>query len=107
VRLLRVCPGFAEAWHKLGTLYYMQDDDKKSMDCLHRALEIEPRHFSALASAGEILLGEQEHEGAALAFHAALRVHPHFPGMRERLQALHPQALRSQALRSQALRPQN
>jgi tetratricopeptide (TPR) repeat protein len=88
VRLLRVCPGYAEAWHKLGTLYYLLTRDAESMTCLHRALEIEPRHFGALAAAGEILLGEDEKEGAALAFHAALRLHPHFDTMRERLLAL-------------------
>lgn len=88
VRLVRVCPGYAEAWHKLGTLYYLLTRDAESMACLHRALEIEPRHFGALAAAGEILLGEDEREGAALAFHAALRLHPHFDAMRERLLAL-------------------
>lgn len=88
VRLVRVCPGYAEAWHKLGTHYYLLTRDAESMACLHRALEIEPRHFGALAAAGEILLGEDEREGAALAFHAALRLHPHFDAMRERLLAL-------------------
>lgn len=88
VRLARVCPDYAEAWHKLGTLYYLLGADDQSMACLHRALELEPRHFGALASAGEILLGEAQTEGAALAFHAALRVHPHHAAVRERLQAL-------------------
>lgn len=88
VRLLRVCPGYAEAWHKLGTLYYLLGADAQSMACLHRALELEPRHFGALASAGEILLGDEEREGAALAFRAALRVHPHLTAVRERLQGL-------------------
>ena len=87
-RLLRVCPGYAEAWHKLGTLYYLLARDTECMACLHRALEIEPRHFGALASAGEILLGDAQNDGAALAFHTALRLHPHLTSVRERLQAL-------------------
>ncbi len=91
VRLLRVCPGYAEAWHKLGTLYYMLGEDEKSMACLHRALEIEPRHFGALASAGEILLGGADPEGAALAFHGALRLHPRLAGVRARLRTLRTQ----------------
>ena len=52
------------------------------------SLEIEPRHFAALSSVGEILLGCADHEGAALAFRSALRVHPHLSGVRERLQAM-------------------
>jgi len=85
VRLLRVCPGYAEAWHKLGTLLYLLGRDEESMAGLHRALALEPRHFAALASAGEILLDEGNAEGAMLAFRAALRVHPRFASVRARL----------------------
>jgi tetratricopeptide (TPR) repeat protein len=88
VRLIRSCPSYAEAWHKLGTLYYLLGADDDSMGSLHRALELEPRHFGALASAGEILFARGDREGAALAFSAALRLHPHFAGVRERLQAV-------------------
>ena len=88
VRLLRACPGYAEAWHKLGTLHYLLGRDEDSIAALHRALSREPRHFCALASVGEILLGQGESEGACLAFSAALRLHPRLPGIRERLAAL-------------------
>lgn len=90
VRLLRVCPGYAEAWHKLGTLHYLLGRDEESLAALHRALELEPRHFGALASIGEILLGGADTEGAALAFGSALRLHPRLAAVRERLQALNP-----------------
>ncbi len=88
VRLIRVCPGYAEAWHKLGTLHYLLGQDAESLANLHRTLEIEPRHFGALASIGEILLGESERDGADLAFRSALRVHPRQDGVRERLEEL-------------------
>ena len=88
VRLLRACPAYAEAWHKLGTLYYLLGRDDESIASFHCALEIEPRHFAALSSVGEILLGCAEHEGAVLAFRRALRLHPHLSGVRERLQGL-------------------
>lgn len=88
VRLIRACPGYAEAWHKLGTLHYLLGADDESVSNLHRALEIEPRHFAALASVGEILLARSDHDGAALAFHSALRLHPHLAAVRERLGAL-------------------
>lgn len=88
VRLLRACPKYAEAWHKLGTLHYLRGADDESVSNLHRALEIEPRHFGALASVGEILLARADPEGAALAFHSALRLHPHLSAVRERLDEL-------------------
>jgi len=90
VRLLRTCPDYAEAWHKLATLYYLLGRDDESMAALHRALEIEPRHFGALASAGEILLGGEDRAGAMLAFRCALRLHPHLESVRQRLEALGP-----------------
>lgn len=85
VKLIRSCPGYAEAWHKLGTLYYLQGADDESMGSLHHALEIEPRHFGALASAGEILLARGDADGARLAFGSALRLHPHLAGVKDRL----------------------
>ena len=91
VRLLRVCPGYAEAWHKLGTLHYLLGQDGDSLAELHRTLELEPRHFGALASIGEILLGEADRQGEELAFRSALRLHPHLASVRERLLALQQQ----------------
>ncbi len=88
VRLIRACPAYAEAWHKLGTLHYLMGADDKSVASLHHALDIEPRHFGALASVGEILLAGADREGAALAFHSALRLHPHLAAVRERLHTL-------------------
>ena len=88
VRLIRSCDTYAEAWHKLGTLYYLLGRDDESIASLHRALELEPRHFAALSSVGEILAAGPEQHGAALAFRSALRVHPHLQGIRERLEGL-------------------
>ena len=85
VRLVRARADFAEAWHKLGVLYWILERDAEGLQALQRALEREPRHFAALGSLGEILADEGEREGAALAFHAALRVHPHMGAARERL----------------------
>ncbi len=88
MRLIRACPTYAEAWHKLGTLHYLLGADDESVSNLHRALEIEPRHFGALASVGEILLARSDSEGAALAFHSALKLHPHLATVRARMEAI-------------------
>jgi len=75
-RLLRCRPDYVEAWHKRATLYYLLGDDAQCVQDLRRTLEREPRHFGALCSFGEILLGEGDLEGACFAFSAALSVHP-------------------------------
>ncbi|HSH07149.1 MAG TPA: hypothetical protein VLA41_05760 [Burkholderiales bacterium] len=75
-RLLRHRPDYVEAWHKRATLYYLRGDDAQCVQDLERTLQQEPRHFGALCSFGEILLGEGNREGACFAFSAALSVHP-------------------------------
>ncbi len=82
-RLLRRRPDFAEAWHKQATLYYLEGRDDECVASLHRALEREPRHFGALLTFAEVLLGRGEERDSRFSFHAALRIHPHHPRARE------------------------
>ena len=83
-RLVRARPDFVEAWHKLGLLHGMLGR-AESLRALRRSLELEPRHFAALGAIGEILFAGKDAAGAALAYGAALRVHPHMGSARERL----------------------
>jgi len=81
--LLRQLPDFAEAWHKRATLYYLLGRDASCVQDLRRTLELEPRHFGALCSFAEILLGEGDSESARFAFSAALSLHPHLARARQ------------------------
>ncbi len=85
-RLVRTRPDYAEAWHKLGALLYMLGRDDECIVGLHRSLELEPRHFAALGAVGEVLYADNDREGAALAYQAALRLHPYMSAARERLE---------------------
>ena len=82
-RLLRCVPDFAEAWHKRATLYYLLEYDEPCVLDLRRTLELEPRHFGALCSFGEILLGDHQEEAARYAFSCALSLHPYLARARE------------------------
>jgi tetratricopeptide (TPR) repeat protein len=82
--LLRSAPGFAEAWHKRATLYYLLGRDEECLHDIRRTLELEPRHFAAMLHFAEILLTLKA--GAAdvrFACFAALSLHPHLPRARE------------------------
>ena len=81
-------PDWAEAWNKLATLCYLQGRDDECVAAIHRALELEPRHFGALASLGEVLCSQGETEPALLAFGRALRLHPHLGAARDRIREL-------------------
>lgn len=76
-RLVGVHPGFAEAWHKRGTLFYMQGRDVESVHDLHRAIALEPRHYGAMLSFAEICRASGREDAALFALDAALRLNPH------------------------------
>lgn len=79
--LVRRRPDWAEAWNKQATLHYLRGQDDASVAAIHRTLELEPRHFGALAGFGEILRAQGELETACLAFAAALRLYPLHAGV--------------------------
>ena len=81
--LLRHIPDFAEAWHKRATLYYLLGRDESCIEDLRRTIELEPRHFGALCSFAEILLGEGDQESARFAFSVALSLHPYLARARQ------------------------
>src|SRR5438270_7445053 len=83
--LLRAAPGYAEAWHKRATLYYLLGRDVECLHDIRRTLELEPRHFAAMLHFAEILLGEGAAAEARYAFAAALTLHPHLPRARDAL----------------------
>lgn len=75
--LVAARPNWAEAWNKRATLYFMQGRDAESVSDLHRALELEPRHFGALSGFAQICLRNGDRGSALVAFEAALRINPH------------------------------
>jgi tetratricopeptide (TPR) repeat protein len=87
-RLVALHPGFAEAWHKRATLYYMQGRDDESVSDFHRTLALEPRHYGAMLAFAELCLANGRADAALFAFDAALRVNPHLGEARRRFEAL-------------------
>ncbi len=81
-------PNFAEAWNKRATLYFILDRDLESVADIGRTLDLEPRHFGALAGLGQICLRHGEAAGALLAFDAALKLNPHLAGVKAALKGL-------------------
>jgi len=87
-RLVALHPGYAEAWHKRGTLFYMQSRDEESVRDFHHALELEPRHFGAILAFAELCFAAGRKDDALFALDVALRLNPHLAASRERYEAL-------------------
>ncbi len=69
-------PDFAEGWNRRATLHYSMDNFAKSMADIHKTLDLEPRHFGALAGMASILERTGRKEAALKAWQRALTVYP-------------------------------
>jgi len=87
-RLVALHPGFAEAWHKRGTLFYMLARDEESVRDFHHALALEPRHFGAMLAFAELCIAAGRKDDALFALDVALRLNPHLAESRGRYEAL-------------------
>jgi tetratricopeptide (TPR) repeat protein len=105
-RLVALHPAFAEAWHKRGTLYYMQSRDEESVRDFHHAIALEPRHFGAMLAFAELCIAAGRGDDALFALDVALKLNPHLAASRERYERCSP-TVRYRALAPQRLRQQS
>lgn len=69
-------PEFPEVWNRRATAYYLNRQFKKSLADAEQVLELEPRHFAALAGLGMLHKELGDQRAALQAFRRALAIHP-------------------------------
>jgi Flp pilus assembly protein TadD len=80
-QLVADAPDWAEAWNKRAILAFSEDRDEDAVADILRVVELEPRHFGALAGLGQILARHGRAREAIAAFDLALAVNPHLRGL--------------------------
>lgn len=69
-------PGYAEGWNRRATVHFMMNNYAKSMSDINHTLQLEPRHFGALAGIGQIMKASGSDQLALQAWQRVLDIYP-------------------------------
>ena len=74
--VINLDPNWAEAWNKRATVLYMIGEYEKSQNDINKVLELENRHFGALAGQGLVNIKLKNYEKAIKSYEKALEIYP-------------------------------
>ena len=74
--LIEIDPNWAEAWNKRATALYLIGDYEGSQKDINRVLELENRHFGALAGQGLVNIKLENYEKAIESYKRAQEIYP-------------------------------
>ena len=86
-QIIKLKPQYAEGWNQRATVYFHQSKYEKSLWDIDKTLELEPRHFGALAGRAVIRLQQgkpalaRQNVLKALQFHPYLKERAFFPDL--------------------------
>ena len=69
-------PTWAEAWNKRATVFYMVGEFQKSQKDIDKVLELEERHFGALAGQGMVNIQLKNYDKAKRSYQKAQEIYP-------------------------------
>jgi len=75
-KVIDLDPSWAEAWNKRATVMYMIGEFKKSQQDINKVLELENRHFGALAGQGLVNIELKNYEKAIKSYENAQKIYP-------------------------------
>ena len=75
-KVINLDPTWAEAWNKRATVLYMIGEYQKSQNDIDKVLELEERHFGALAGQGLVNIKLQNYEKALESYRKVEKIYP-------------------------------
>ena len=75
-KAIELDPNWAEAWNKRATVFYMVGEFQKSQDDIDKVLELEERHFGALAGQGMVNIQLKNYDKAKRSYLKAQEIYP-------------------------------
>tara|TARA_B100001939_G_scaffold264603_1_gene231833 strand:- start:422 stop:970 length:549 start_codon:yes stop_codon:yes gene_type:complete len=75
-KVIELDPNWAEAWNKRATVFYLVGKFQKSQDDIDKVLNLEKRHFGALAGQGLVNIQLKNYEKAIKSYQKALEIYP-------------------------------
>ena len=75
-KVIELDPSWAEAWNKRATVLYLLGEFQKSQADIDKVLELEERHFGALAGQGLVNIQLKNYEKAIKSYKKAQKIYP-------------------------------
>ena len=75
-KVINLDPKWAEAWNKRAAVFYLVGEFQKSQNDINKVLELENRHFGALAGQGLVNIKLKNYEKAIKSYQRALEIYP-------------------------------
>jgi tetratricopeptide (TPR) repeat protein len=87
-QIVKTYPTYAEAYNKRAALHFLDGNKDKALADLDTVLDLEPRHFDAMAGRGLVLEDMGKDKEAIKALKDALIINPAMEGIKAALRAL-------------------
>jgi len=75
-QVVEKAPDYAEGWNQRAFILFLQEKFDQSLSDLEKALELEPRHFAAMAGQAQILMRQGRFATGQAVLKKAVKIHP-------------------------------
>lgn len=83
-----IAPRYAEGWHVRAAMESAADNDTAAMVSLHKTVELNPNHFTAMVELGDMLQAYGDRPAALKLYRRALALNPHMEGTESKAREL-------------------